>query len=35
VDSFRVWRRGARIDWLDIADDAWRPFDRIHLEGHR
>ena len=35
VDSFRVWRRGARIDWFSVADDAWRPFDRIHSEGHR
>lgn len=35
VDSFRVWRHGTRIDWLNIVDDAWRPFDRIHSEGHR
>jgi hypothetical protein len=35
ADSFRVWRRGSRIDGLDIADDTWRPFDSIHSEGHR
>jgi hypothetical protein len=28
-------RRGTRIDWLDVVDGAWRPFDRIHSEGHR
>jgi hypothetical protein len=35
VDSFRMHRRGARIEWYDVADDAWRPFDRIHSEGRR
>ena len=35
VDSFRVYRRGARIDWYNLVDDAWRPFDKIHSEGHR
>ena len=35
VDSFRVHRRGERIDWYNAVDDAWRPFDRIHSEGHR
>ena len=35
VDSFRVVRRGARIDWFNLPNDAWRPFDKIHSEGGR
>ena len=35
VDSFRVYRRGQRIDWYNVADDAWRPFEKIHSEGGR
>jgi hypothetical protein len=35
VDSFRVHRDGRHIDWYDVVDDRWRPFDRIHPEGHR
>ena len=35
VDSFRVYRRGKRIDWYNVANDAWRPFDKIHSEGGR
>ncbi len=35
VDSFRVHKRGKRIDWYNVVDDAWRPFDRIHSEGRR
>jgi hypothetical protein len=35
VDSFRVHKRGTRIDWYNVVDDAWRPFDKIHSEGHR
>ena len=35
ADSFRVHRRGRRIDRYNVVDDAWRPFDRIHSEGHR
>jgi len=35
VDSFRVYRRGGRIDRYDVANDAWRPCDRIHSEGGR
>ena len=35
VDSFRVYRRGGRIDWYNLPNDAWRPFDKIHSEGHR
>ena len=35
VDSFRVYRRGKRIDWYNVVNDAWRPFDKIHSEGGR
>ena len=35
VDSFRVHKRGKRIDGYDVVGDAWRPFDKIHPEGHR
>ncbi len=35
VDSFRVYRRGKRIDWYNVVVDAWRPFDKIHSEGGR
>jgi hypothetical protein len=35
VDSFRVHERGTRIDWYNGVDDAWRPFEKIHTEGHR
>ena len=35
VDRFRVHRRGERIDWFNVVDATWRPFDRIHSEGHR
>ena len=28
-------KHGKRIDWYDVADDAWRPFDMIHSAGHR
>ncbi len=35
VDSFRVHRVGERIDWYNVVDGAWRPFDCIHSEGHR
>ncbi len=35
VDSFRVYRRGGRIDWYNVPKDAWRPFDKIHSEGGR
>ena len=35
VDSFRVYRRGRRIDWYSVVNDAWRPFDKIHSEGGR
>ena len=35
VDSFRVHRHGDRIDWYNLPDDSWRPFDKIHSEGGR
>ncbi len=35
VDSFRVYRRGKRIDWYNVVNDTWRPFDKIHAEGGR
>jgi hypothetical protein len=35
VDSFRVYRRGTRIDWFNVVDAVYRPFDKIHSEGHR
>ena len=35
VDTFRVYRRGERIDWYNLPNDTWRPFDRIHSEGGR
>jgi len=35
VDTFRVHRGDRRIDWYNVVDDRWRPFDRIHPEGQR
>jgi hypothetical protein len=35
VDSFRVWREGTRMDWYDVVDDAWRPFDKVRSKGGR
>ena len=35
VDSFRVYRRGGRIDWYNVVNDSWRPFEKIHSEGGR
>ena len=35
VESFRVHVRGRRIDWYNLPDDTWRPFDKIHSEGRR
>ncbi|MEP6504367.1 MAG: hypothetical protein ABJD97_13610 [Betaproteobacteria bacterium] len=35
VDSFRVYRSSTRIDWYNVAEDRFRPFSRIHSEGHR
>ena len=35
VDSFRVHLHGGRIDWYNLPNDAWRPFDKIHSEGGR
>ena len=35
VDSFRVYRRGGRIDWYNVVNGTWRPFEKIHSEGGR